>query len=114
MFVPIKYGTKRVTLGIHDPFPFQCPNCKQINTVEYAIYGEYYHFWYIPVFPFEKDGYAKCSHCDFRINSLKYNKLTEEDFRQVKKKLKYPFYTYTGAAIFLFPILVAIVLSLVS
>jgi phage FluMu protein Com len=114
MFVPIKYGTKRVMLGIHDPFPFQCPNCKQINTVDYAIYGEYYHFWYIPVFPFEKDGYAKCSRCDFRINSLKYNKLTQEDFRQVKKKFKYPFYTYTGAAIFIFPILVAIVLSIIS
>ena len=85
---------------------------KQLNSVEFAIYGEYYHFWYIPVFPFEKDGHAKCSHCDFRINSLKYNKLTLEDFKDVKKKFKYPFYTFTGAAIFFFPILVAIVLAL--
>jgi hypothetical protein len=112
MLVPIKYGTKRVNLGIHDPFPFQCPNCKELNSVQFVIYGDYYHFWFIPVFPFEKDGYAICDNCNFRINSLKYNRLTTEDFKQVRKKFKYPFCTYIGFAIFIFPVVVAVLVVL--
>lgn len=112
--IPIKYGTRTVMLGIHDPFPFQCPNCKQLNTVDFAIYGEYYHVWYIPIVPFEKDGYAKCGHCDFRVNSLKFNKLTKEEFKQIRKKLRYPFYTYIGATLFFLPIIIAIILALVG
>ena len=114
MFVPLKYGTKKVMLGIHDPFPFQCPDCKQLNTVDFALYGEYYHFWYIPVFPFEKDGFATCSNCNFRINSLKFNRLTKEHFKLIQKKFRYPFYTYIGAALFLSPFLIALIMVTVE
>jgi hypothetical protein len=112
--IPVRYGTNRVSLGLYDPFPFQCPGCKQINTVEFALYGDYYHVWYIPIFPFEKDGYAKCSNCNFTINSLKYNKLTCDDFKQIRKKFRFPYFTYLGAALFLFPFIVAIFLVLFS
>jgi hypothetical protein len=108
MFIPLKYGSKEVMLGVHDPYPFQCPECKQLGTVSYSLYGEYFHFWYVPVFPFEKDGYAICSNCNFRINSLKFNRRTKEEFKQLRKKFRYPFYTYIGAVLFISPIVIAI------
>jgi hypothetical protein len=109
MLFLIKYGTKKVYLGSHDPFPFQCPNCKQLSTVDFSIYGEYYHFWYIPVFPYEKDGHAACENCDFKINSLKFNRITKDDFKYVSKKFRFPFYTYIGATIFLLPMALAVI-----
>lgn len=112
MFIPHKYGTKTFLLGLHDPYPFQCPNCRKIGTVEFAITGEYFHFWYIPCYAVEKDGIATCSECEFRINSIKYNQKTADEFNQIKGKFRFPFYTYTGITIFLSPVIVLIILLL--
>ena len=103
MAVPLKYGTKRILIGIYDPYPFQCPNCKKMGTVTFALYGEYYHFWFIPVFPFEKDGEAKCINCSFHVSSIKFNRQTKEIFKEIKGRYKYPFYTYTGITIVVAP-----------
>ncbi len=112
MFIPLKYGTKRVLVSVHDPYPFQCPNCKQLGTVDFAIYSEYYHFYYMPVFPFEKDGYAKCDSCEFHINSIKFNRLTKEEFKRIKKQYKHPFYTYIGITLLLSPFIIGLALLL--
>lgn len=114
MFFPHKYGTKKFLLGLHDPYPFQCPNCKQIGSVEFAIIGEYFHFWYIPCYPVEKDGIATCINCEFSINTLRYNHKTATEFQRIKKDYRFPFYTYLGIAILLFPILIALILSLLK
>jgi hypothetical protein len=111
-----RYGTKEILIGVYTPYPFQCPECKQLDTVDIAIYSYYYHYWYIPIFPYEKDGMAKCSNCDFRINSVKFNKNTKELFRQLKRKFRHPFYTYIGGFILCLPfviILLAFLLSLI-
>ena len=109
-----KYGSKKILIGVYDPYPFQCPGCKELDTVDMAIYCEYYHFWYIPIFPYEKDGTAKCSNCDFKVNSVKFNKNTKELFQQIKKKFRYPFYTYIGAFILCLPFILGILFSLFS
>jgi hypothetical protein len=114
LFFHHKYGTKKILIGVYDPFPFQCPECKKLGTVDIAIYCEYYHFWYIPIFPHEKDGSAKCSNCDLKINSVKFNKNTKELFQQIKRKFRYPFYTYIGAIIFLLPGVLGLLAVLLS
>jgi zinc-ribbon family len=114
MFFLHKYGTKQVLLGSYDPYPLQCPECKELATIDITIYGDYYHYWYIPIFPYEKDGYAKCSSCDFTINSVKFNRNTKELFREIKGKFRYPFYTYTGIAIICAPFIIGILAWLFS
>ena len=103
-----KYGTKQVLLGLYDPYPFQCPGCKETGRIEIMIYGDYYHYWYIPIFPYEKDGYAKCDKCGFTINSVKFNKLTKHLFPEIKKKYKYPLYTYFGITLLCSPFVIGI------
>ena len=112
MFFHHKYGTKNFILGLHDPYPFQCPNCSKLGTVEFTITGEYFHFWYIPCYPVEKDGIASCSECEFRVNTIKYNRITADEFRQIKNKYRFPFYTYTGIAIFISPVIAGVILYL--
>lgn len=104
-----KYGTKNVVLGLHDPYPFQCPHCKELGAVNFVLYGLYYHYWYIPIFPYEKDGYARCSNCEFKIDSIKYNRLTKDIFKSIKNKYRHPFYCYTGLALFLAPLIIALI-----
>jgi len=106
IFFPLKYGMKTILIGVHEPDFFQCPNCKGVNTVSFAITSTYYHFYYIPVFPFEKDGYASCDDCNFKIESLKYSRITNEDFKSFSKKFKHPFYTYTISGIFASPFII--------
>jgi hypothetical protein len=110
MLIPIKYGTKKVLLGVHDPYPYQCPNCKELNTTDFAVFGEYFHFWYIPILPVEKDGMSTCSNCTFTISSLKYNKTTGEEFRKISKRYRYPLYTYFGVALIFFPIIISVLI----
>lgn len=109
-----KYGTKKILIGAYNPHPFQCPECKKSDTVDIAIYCDYYHFWYIPIFPYEKDGTAKCSNCDLKINSVKFNKHTKELFQQIKKKFRYPFYTYVGGFILSLPFVAGLLAFLFS
>jgi uncharacterized membrane protein YvbJ len=68
----------------------------------------------MPVFPYEKDGSAKCSNCGFTINSVKFNRNTKELLREIKKKFRYPFYTYTGFIIFCLPFIMGILFFLFS
>jgi hypothetical protein len=110
----MRYGSKSVKRGTHDPFPYQCPGCKKIGTVRFDLYSEYYHFWHVPVFPFEKDGTASCSECDFKIQSLKFNRLTREDFKVINRKFRHPFYTYIGASIILLPVILVIIAILLD
>lgn len=112
MFFTHKYGTKKVLIGVHHPYPFQCPECKQFDTIEIFIFGDYYHFWYIPIFPYEKDGRAECSNCNFTIHSVKFNRQTKELFKEIKKKYRYPLYTYIGAAVLSLPIVGGILASI--
>ncbi|PZR25593.1 MAG: hypothetical protein DI535_17400 [Citrobacter freundii] len=115
MFIFHKFGTKKITLGLHEPFVSQCPNCKGINTITFAITGEYYYcFSFIPIFPFEKDGYALCSDCSFKINSVKYNAATKDEFKLIRRKFRYPLYTYIGAAIFFAPLVLLVLLAIIE
>jgi hypothetical protein len=115
MFIFHKYGTKKITLGLHEPLASQCPHCKGINTITFAITGEYYYFFsFLPIFPFEKDGFAMCSECSFKINSVKFNAATKDEFKMIRRKFRYPFYTYTGAAIFFGPLLLLVSLAIIE
>ena len=109
MFFPIKYGTRTISIGVYDPPFFQCPNCKGLNTVSFSITSTYYHIWYIPVLPFDKDGYARCSDCNLKIDSIKYSRFTKDEYKEVKKKFRHPFYPYTLIAIFLSPFIIGII-----
>lgn len=107
----IRFGKYQRLLGIHEPFEFQCPNCKEIGSISYAFQAEYFHIWYIPVFPIEKDGFARCSHCTYKIDSLKFNRATRDDFKEMSRQFRYPLYMYTGLIIIIAPILLAILLE---
>jgi transcription elongation factor Elf1 len=111
----IKYGIRKVNAGVYQPSFFQCPNCKSINSVSFGIESTYFHVWYIPVFPTEKDGFARCDSCDFKVNSIKYNKQTRDEYRQViRKKVKHPFYVYTISLIFGGLIVAGILVSILN
>ena len=102
MFIPIKHGHTTILIGVHAPYPFQCPHCKQLNSVDFLIIGEYFHIYWVPMCPTGKDGYAKCNNCTFKIDSLRYNRLTRDSFKEISKKYKYPYYTYIGVSILSF------------
>jgi hypothetical protein len=110
----IKFGTYIILLGVEDASPFQCPQCKELTTTEFIITGEYYHFYYIPIFPIGKDGYSRCSNCTSSIRSLKFNKKTSDQFKEISSRYKYPLHTYTGITIIVLPFIILLLSLLIS
>jgi hypothetical protein len=100
MWLPFKkYGINRVNIGYYKPDFMQCPNCKQINSIDFLVYSEYWYTFFVPMAPVEKDGHARCTHCDFRVNSIKYNPHTREEFKRIRKQVRHPWYAYIGTFI---------------
>ena len=104
----VKFGKRTILIGVHDPYPFTCPNCKELGTVDFVITCEYFHIYYIPMFPYEKDGFGSCSNCNFKASSLKFSKHSADIFKEIKRSYRYPYYTYIGISLFLTPIIIGI------
>lgn len=86
------HGKKTVTIKKHDDYNIQCSNCKKIS-VRYFIYHEYYHFFFIPIFPSGiKSGEGICSNCN-KINNTK----TEDYILRTRT----PIYFYSWIIIFI-------------
>lgn len=104
----VKFGTSTILLGVHDPYPLQCPHCKKLGSLDFMITGNYFYIYYIPIWPTGKEGYGKCSNCGFKIDTLKYNKLTRDSFKDFSKNYRYPAYAYVGIILISFFVLMII------
>lgn len=95
-----KFGTRKVFIGHHQPYPWPCPNCKELDTVWFHFYTEYYYAGFVvPMMPYEKDAHANCTNCQFRINSVKFNAATKDEFKRLRRQFRNPWYTYIGVSI---------------
>gem|GEM_PF-5479794 len=55
-----------------------------------------------------------CSECNFKINSVKFNAATKDEFKMIRRKFRYPFYTYIGVAIFFVPLVLLVLLAIIE
>jgi hypothetical protein len=104
-----RYGTKTVLIGV-DEYMVYCPSCESDAWAQVGIISNYYHLYYIPVFPFEKDAYVICQKCGLKRGGVPFNEKLINDFDEAKRKYKHPWYTYTGIGFIIFLILLGIIL----
>lgn len=70
----------------------------------------YYHVYFIPIFPYDKNVNIICGNCGLKRYGLSFDQNLFSHYEEIKRKYRHPFYTYTGAAILIL-ILVGTILS---
>ena len=94
------FGSKEHAIGIFEPPFYKCPNCQELHTTFIVVYSTYYHVYWIPVFPYEREAVATCSECGFRRSEIKFGPALIKEFHEKKRDFKHPWWTYTLTLVF--------------
>lgn len=96
----ILWGRKTKILETYEDDDSICDNCNT-NSITYFVYQDYYHIFFIPLFPILKYGGLYCRNCEkSHINTIS-SKLSEYE-----KLTRTPIYMYS------FPIIILIIIIL--
>lgn len=77
------------------------------------ILSNYYHIYWIPIFPFEKDANIICKKCGLKRYGSSFDASLLSNFNEVKGRFRHPWFTYIDAAT-LTLIFLAVVVAAVS
>jgi len=105
------YGSRSKMSGTSEVFLYKCPYCEETNTTSVAFFSKYYHFFFIPVFPFAKNAYASCSHCGAGRSDNKFGPELVKQVREIEPKFKPPFYLYAWVILLSLPVVTIIIIA---
>jgi hypothetical protein len=103
------YGTRQVPIGFGE-YLLKCPCCETNNWADVMVISNYYHLYWIPMFPFEKQANIICQKCGLKRYGRAFDANLISNFDEIKERFRHPWYTYTGVGI-LFFIFVAVVIA---
>ncbi len=95
----ILFGIKGIKI---DPLKLKqgnCPDCKTKNSMWLLGRYNYFHIFWIPMFPLWKKGYALCNHCKgvFEKGELHQHSILFQYFNiHSKQHTKIPWYLFSG------------------
>jgi hypothetical protein len=104
------HGSNKKAVGIFEPPFYTCPRCDQLHTTYIVIYSVYFHFFWIPAFPYRKEAIATCSECGFWREEIKFGPMLIKEFEEKKNEYKHPWWAYSLTLLFGLLIVLAIVL----
>jgi hypothetical protein len=97
----IIFGTKEATIGA-DEFLIRCPACDKHSYADAMIVSKYFHIYFIPIFPYEKEANIICQECGLRRYNIPFEEGLFSDFKEIKKRFRHPWYTYFFVGFVLF------------
>jgi len=106
---PIIFGIKETPIDI-DEYLVRCPSCEGYSLADILVISKYYHFYWIPFFPTEKDANVICKSCGLKRYDMAFDAGLITNYNEVKGKYKHPWFTYIGLTIMIL-IFTAILLS---
>lgn len=74
---------------------FECPSCKEKNSV-LLITAHYVHVFWIPLFPYKKAADIVCPSCQFVLREKEVGEDKKQLVRQLKKAVPTPKYLFVG------------------
>src|SRR5689334_4380969 len=105
----IIYGNTQTPIGVDELF-VRCPCCEAQNWADVMVLSNYYHIYWIPIFPFEKNADIICKKCGLKRYGIPFTPSLISNFMEVKGNFRHPWFTYLGAGIFSI-IVIAIVIA---
>ena len=92
------FGRRHATIGM-DEFLLRCPSCESHQYADVMILSNYYHLYFIPIFPFDKHANIICNKCGYKRYGVAFDDRIFSNYEEIKRKYRHPFYTYTGIVI---------------
>jgi hypothetical protein len=109
----IFYGVKKANIGF-DEFLVKCPSCEADNFADVMVTSNYYHIYFVPIFPIEKEVSCICQKCGLKRYDVPFNKRTFKNYTEVKSKFRHPWYSWFFTLIIGTIILISILIALFS
>ncbi len=104
----IKFGINSTPIDIGE-WNLKCPSCEVNCQADIMVMSNYYHFYFIPIFPIGKDVNIICKNCGLKRYGASFNIKTVSTFNEIKYKFKHPWFTYIGIISFLSLLLMLII-----
>lgn len=94
----IFFGTKEKEIKRGRFTNVSCPECKETVSMTYIVEAKYFHFYWIPVFPYKKNTFVGCHECDTVFERKQFsenikNKLQKEN---ELKPARNPIWMFSG------------------
>lgn len=98
----IFFGSRSSLLKTGTLTNVSCPNCDNLTTMNYSIFGEYAHLYWIPLFPLARKNAVECNACKriFKVGELP--EAIIKKFRHARQGVKAPIWNYSGLAVLAF------------
>lgn len=109
----IIYGVQKANIGI-DEIWIKCPSCEADNFADVMIQSNYYHIYFIPIAPFEKEASVICQKCGLKRYNVPFTPNFFKNYHEIRSKFKHPIYTYTFVLAITFLILIAVIVSIAT
>lgn len=107
----IVFGSRNAKIGSRDVFMYECPFCNEKNSTTLTAYVTYYHIFWVPFFPYAKHATSVCHKCNTKRDELKFGPQLVQEYRAIKRKFKYPWWTWMICLIFLGLVITIIIVA---
>lgn len=104
----IIYGSKKVPIG-YDEFLVKCPTCETSSWAEIMVVSSYFHMYWLPIFPYEKEANIVCKKCGVRRYGRPFDSKLISNFEEVRREFRHPWFSYIGAGLISIAILAIII-----
>lgn len=110
----ILFGSGSSNIGIFKIPDTKCEYCKQTNTQLIAIFGNYAHIFWIPLFPIGRDAIVECTHCKYTIEEKEFSPQLRELYVYNKNLAVRPFWHWLGIGLVGFLILFVFIVGFLT
>jgi hypothetical protein len=107
----IKYGITKSPIDIGE-YIVKCPSCESGQLADVMILSNYAYFFVIPIFPVGKEANVFCKNCNLKRYGVGFDSNLMSNYEEIKRQYRHPWFTYIGIAVFLLPVLIAVIFSI--
>jgi len=75
-----------------------CEHCGN-EKFKVKILGHYVHIFWIPLFPYKKQGLLECDHCKSVVSDHQLANQLKDAMKRMKQSVKFPKYLFSGSAL---------------
>ena len=91
--------TREVPISVEE-FLVKCPSCEGYAPANVMIMSKYLDFFYIPIFPTDKDANVICKTCGLKRFEMNFDANLLTNYNEVKGRFRHPWFTYLGSVFF--------------
>jgi hypothetical protein len=87
----------------------KCPSCEADSWADIMISTHYFHIYFLPIFPTDKDALVICQKCGLKRSGVPFDEKLISSYKEIKYKYRHPWFTYIGVALFAFAFIAVII-----